>query len=156
MKKEKKDILSLDLNEVDDTGIENLAMGIVQQAAEDYKDAFLGKYVDGKPPQMVLDELDRWFQSEYYMMLTKIDGKKLMQKIRIHALEEIVRIYETYLSRGSGGQFKVYIQNPGKIENVTLIIPPKFVEPYRQTMIKQIRELKAQIKKEELCDTKAG
>lgn len=142
------DILDIPPEEYDDEGFQNLTIGIIKQAADDYKDAFLGRYVDGKKPEYVLSELKWWFKSEHYMMLTKYDGERLMSEIRINALEELVDTYKKFLAKGDGAQFKLYIQNPGKQQNTTLIIPPNYMDPFRKAMMEQIEQLNKEIKKE--------
>lgn len=142
------DILNIPPEEYDDDGLQNLAIGIIRQAAEDYKDAFLGRYVDGKTPEFMMSSLEWWFRSDHYQMLTKYDGERLMSEIRINALEELMETYKKFLSKGDGAQFKLYIQNPGKQQNTTLVIPPNYMDPFRKTMTEQIKKLNKEIEKE--------
>lgn len=56
----------------------DLADAIVAQACEDYRDAIRGNCAD---PNKMLRELMRFFKSEYYQLLTKIDYHYLLEKL---------------------------------------------------------------------------
>ena len=58
-------------------GYEELANAIVQQAAEDYAVAVMGGTVNGKKPQDVMKECEKFFHSKWYESLTggMIDGE---------------------------------------------------------------------------------
>ncbi len=58
------------------TFIENLANGIVVQACEDYRAAL--KWDD----EQAITEIERFFRSGWYKMLTSIDGEYLISKLR--------------------------------------------------------------------------
>lgn len=62
-----------------DKNYENLANAIVVQAANDYR-SLLG----GSPPtlEVNIEETENFFKSDWYRMLTKVDGNKLMTTIR--------------------------------------------------------------------------
>lgn len=71
---------------------EDLANGIVKQAADDYKKALkdLKKAIkegwDFKAkntPVQKIHELNRWFRSEWYEMLTKVDSEYLIQHLNM-------------------------------------------------------------------------
>ena len=57
------DILEIPKEDWDDTGFENLAIAVVQQACEDYKKAYIGEFVDHKSPQWVMDDIEQWVRS---------------------------------------------------------------------------------------------
>ena len=57
-------------------GYQALTNAIVQQAAEDYREAL--KFNDKKQ----IHKLERFFRSAWYSALTDIDGKWLMNKLR--------------------------------------------------------------------------
>lgn len=67
---------------IDETGIENLTNAIVLQAVKDYRSALAGGSVNGRDSQSVIAECERFFQSEWFNLLTNIDSKYLMEKIR--------------------------------------------------------------------------
>lgn len=58
------------------TFIENLANGIIVQASKDYRAAL---ELDDKQS---IAEIERFFRSEWYKMLTSIDGDYLIAKLR--------------------------------------------------------------------------
>lgn len=60
----------------------DLANAIVVQAANDYRSALKGNDVEGKPPKSVLIELECFFRSDWYRMLTKVDPEYLMKQLR--------------------------------------------------------------------------
>ena len=58
------------------TFVETLANGIIVQACEDYRAALK---LDDKQS---ITEIERFFRSEWYKMLTSIDGEYLIAKLR--------------------------------------------------------------------------
>lgn len=58
------------------TFIETLANGIIVQACKDYRTALK---LDDKQS---IAEIERFFRSEWYKMLTSIDGEYLIAKLR--------------------------------------------------------------------------
>ena len=67
---------------------ENLANAIVVQAANDYRAALDGIGYDYKPAEAVLKELEKFFLSSYYRMLTKVKGEYLMERLKQEHLEK--------------------------------------------------------------------
>ena len=67
---------------IDETGIEDLTNAIVLQAVKDYRRALAGGSVNGRDSKSVIAECERFFQSEWFSSLTKIDCKYLMETIR--------------------------------------------------------------------------
>ena len=65
-----------------ETGIEDLSNAIVLQAVKDYRRALSGCNVNGRDSKSVIAECERFFQSEWFNNLTKIDCKHLMETIR--------------------------------------------------------------------------
>ena len=63
---------------------QRLANAIIIQAAEDYRTALrcLRINPDHKPSLEMLQECERFFRSEWYQMLTTVDGEMIMRKIR--------------------------------------------------------------------------
>lgn len=62
--------------------IQNLANAIIVQAAEDYREALEGGAIRGKAPEVVISECERFFRSDWFLVLTEMDGEILMEKIR--------------------------------------------------------------------------
>ena len=70
------------IEKMNETGIENLSNAIVLQAVKDYRSALSGCNVNGRDSKSVIAECERFFQSEWFESLTKIDCKYLMETIR--------------------------------------------------------------------------
>ena len=70
------------MKEMIETGIENLSNAIVLQAVKDYRSALSGCNVNGRDSKSVIEDCERFFQSEWFNSLTKIDCKYLMENIR--------------------------------------------------------------------------
>jgi len=63
----------------------NLANAIIIQATEDYRSAYkrhIRCYRCGDKTNPELEELERFFRSEWYRTLTSVDGEYLMKRIR--------------------------------------------------------------------------
>ena len=54
-------------------GADNLSVAIVNRACEDYILAVCGSKVDNKDPQFVLAEVERFFRSEWFSLLSHGD-----------------------------------------------------------------------------------
>jgi len=69
---------------------ENLANGIIVQAVSDYEKAYTAYLRDpfSKERQEKVEELRRFFRSEWYHQLTKVDGFFLRRKIEIRCEEK--------------------------------------------------------------------
>ena len=69
-------------------GYVNLKNAIVRQAAEDYLDIKKLCYVMNraatKKEQAMLDDIVEFFDSDWYEMLCKIDGRRLLKMIDAH------------------------------------------------------------------------
>ena len=65
-----------------ETGIEDLSNAIILQAVKDYRIALAGGSVNGRDSKSVIADCERFFQSEWFNNLTKIDSKYLMENIR--------------------------------------------------------------------------
>lgn len=65
----------------------DLANGIVKQAVDDYRSALKGNLVDGKPPEEVIPKIEKFFRSDWYRMLTKVDPEYLIEQLRKEHLE---------------------------------------------------------------------
>lgn len=67
---------------------ENLANAIVIQACNDYRAALDGIGYDYKPADAVIKELEKFFRSSYYRMLTKVNGEYLLDRLKQEHLEK--------------------------------------------------------------------
>ena len=61
---------------------ENLANAIVAQAANDYRAALNGTGYDYKPADKVIVEIEKFFHSSFYRMLTKVKGEYLIERLK--------------------------------------------------------------------------
>ena len=63
-------------------GLEDLSNAIILQAVKDYRSALAGGSVNGRDSKSVIEECERFFRSEWFNSLTKIDCNYLMKNIR--------------------------------------------------------------------------
>ena len=69
---------------------QDLTNAIVVQAADDYRKALDGKsYSKLKTPEGVIEELEKFFHSSWYRMLTKVDGDFLIEQLKREHNEKI-------------------------------------------------------------------
>ena len=68
---------------------ENLANAIVIQACEDYRNALDGIGCDRKSPKTVIKELEKFFNSSYFRMLTKVKGDYLIDRLKEEHREKL-------------------------------------------------------------------
>lgn len=66
------------------TGYQALANAIVIQAAKDYKSAIrtLKKHPKSRSAQAEITNLEEFFRSGWYSMLTDVDGEYLIKRLR--------------------------------------------------------------------------
>ena len=65
--------------------VENLSNEIVRQAVIDYRGALRGDSVYGLthvPSERTIEECESFFRSEWFCLLTKVDGEALIQKLK--------------------------------------------------------------------------
>lgn len=65
----------------------DLANAIVTQAANDYRDALNGICYKQKPPETIASEIEKFFRSKWYRILTKVDGEYLIEKLKKEHIE---------------------------------------------------------------------
>ena len=63
---------------------QELANAIVVMAAKDYQHALRIQHrnPDSKAARIKIDEIERFFRSEWYRLLTDVDGEMLIKKLR--------------------------------------------------------------------------
>ena len=66
-----------------------LGGAIVLQAVDDYRRALDGKSCDKIPPRMIISDVERFFRSHYFQMLTKINGEYLIEQLRKEHEEKV-------------------------------------------------------------------
>ena len=71
------------------TGWAALANAIVKQAAQDYRDAlkFLRKHPDSKEAMATAMEVEDFFHSDWYALLTTLDPEVLINRLRKEAMK---------------------------------------------------------------------
>ena len=67
---------------MNETGIEDLSNAIILQAVMDYRRALSGRDVNGRDSKSVIAECERFFQSEWFNVLTNADGMIVIADIR--------------------------------------------------------------------------
>ena len=70
------------IEKMNETGIENLTNAIILQAVKDYRIALAGGSVNGRDSKTVIAECERFFQSEWFNVLTNVDGMIIIANIR--------------------------------------------------------------------------
>ena len=68
---------------------ENLANAIIVQACNDYRAALDGTGYEYKPAPACLKELEKFFRSSYFRMLTKVKGEYLIERIKQEHREKL-------------------------------------------------------------------
>ena len=61
---------------------DNLSNAIILSAVDDYRKALAGKRVAGKEPGWVISDCERFFLSEWFTVLTNLDGETLLDKLK--------------------------------------------------------------------------
>lgn len=60
-----------------------LANGIVSKAVEDYRCALKGQRIDKHTSvEKTIKECENFFRSEWFMVLTKVDGEMIIDKVK--------------------------------------------------------------------------
>lgn len=68
--------------------IRELANAIVVQAVKDFRSALRGKGYERKSPARCIAELKRFFRSEYFKLLTKVNGDYLIYQLEQEYIED--------------------------------------------------------------------
>ena len=69
-------------------GYHDLANAVVEQAVWDYRRALDGISYNVKPAEVIVKELEDFFHSKWYRMLTKVDGDFLISALRKEHIEK--------------------------------------------------------------------
>ena len=72
-----------------DSPYQNLANAIVLQAVTDYRNALDGIGYDYKPADKCIIELEKFFRSTRYRMLTKVKGEYLIEQLQKEHKEKL-------------------------------------------------------------------
>ena len=68
--------------------LEDLTNAIVKQAADDYRKALRGKGYNGKTPAKIIEEVEKFFHSKYFELLTTVKGDYLIERLKEEYDEE--------------------------------------------------------------------
>ena len=128
--------------------IEMLTNAIVMQAADDYRNVFLGYQIEKeKSLEYSKSELDDFFHSDWYANLTNINANWLLRAIRIDELTKLL----DFLKRFMGSNYKKSVQlsyyekdstdTKSKPKLMKMNIPPIFMDKFLETIKSQITEL---------------
>ena len=60
---------------------QRLCNAIIAQAAEDYRTALKGDVIDGNDPEIILADVKRFFRSEYFDLMTNVNGEYLIENL---------------------------------------------------------------------------
>ena len=76
-----------------DCRYDDLANAIVVQAVNDYRRALNGKGINKdngyRPPEYVIREVERFFRSSYFRILTKVNGEYLIDQLKKEHEEKV-------------------------------------------------------------------
>lgn len=83
------------------TVYQDLADAIVLQAVEDYRNALKGISYNKYPPKTIKKEIERFFCSDYFEILTKVKGEFLIDALKKEHLENERRNNESNIDTGN-------------------------------------------------------
>ena len=66
----------------------NLANAIILQAVSDYRDALNGISYNRYSPEHIINELEKFFRSDYFEILTKVKGEYILDRLKQEHLEK--------------------------------------------------------------------
>ena len=79
------------IKKINDAGAENLCVGIINQAAQDYLREKKIMYVCGASRNTIeMNNIIRFFKSDWFRELTKVNGDYLIRRLDKHFEENIV------------------------------------------------------------------
>jgi hypothetical protein len=61
---------------------QDFANAIVKKAVDDYRRALDGIGYDGKSPAYIIRDVEKFFRSHYFEILTDVNGEFLIEKLR--------------------------------------------------------------------------
>lgn len=76
-------------NRLDDKGVDNLVVAIVRQAVQDWRAAThrLKRHPDDLDADNIRKDCERFFRSEWFFDLTGMDGRKVLDQLRMKEME---------------------------------------------------------------------
>lgn len=79
----------MNVNTLDDTGVQNLVCGIVKLDVDDWRRARrrLKKRPNSLEAEGMVKDCERFFRSEYFENLTGMDGREFLEQLKKHEKE---------------------------------------------------------------------
>ena len=65
-----------------DEAYQNLANTVILKAVDDYRNALMGIGYLGASPEYIIKEVETFFRSHYFEILTKVKGDYLIRKLK--------------------------------------------------------------------------
>jgi hypothetical protein len=66
----------------EETAYRNLANAIILQAVKDYRDALNGISYDHHSPEKIIKDIEKFFHSSYFEVLTKVKGEYILDRLK--------------------------------------------------------------------------
>lgn len=130
---------------------DRLARAIIERAIEDYQRVFLGYDIQIKSgtenkPNRIKADCEKFFKSDWFNVLSELDGVKLMNKIQETEIEKLKAAYEKALD-GVDFKFTVSLKNGScKSEQHEVTIPPVLVGVFKTAMRRQLMEFERRLR----------
>lgn len=124
--------------------IELLKQAIIIQATEDYREALHGRRIEGRTARQTIRELDKFFASDWYYRLTKIDGNFVKRKLQSQEKAEFVKAYTEILKDIDIATIKITLpkgkhgSKRRREERLTYYVPPRLMDGFIQVMVEQL------------------
>lgn len=133
------------MNKLNSIGVENLSIAIIEQACEDYAKAYMGEEVAGKTPDHVIGEVERFFDSDLYEMMTDFDKERMSRSVKINELTKHIENFERMLNEK--GRIKLCITDTKYKKGMNFTVPPRLTSEFITTIRYYIDELKDEKRK---------
>lgn len=133
-------------------GLANIANAVVEQAAMDYMNSYLGLKINKTTsPEIELEKLEDWFHSENYEIFTSVDPDYLIKNLKLKCCDDALKALKGMLDPMLTSELRIAAYNGAKrTPEFRYKVPPLFYkhfeEAIRQT-IKEIEDRKAKIEK---------
>lgn len=88
------------MSSLDERACQDFANAIVKQAVFDYRKALNGKGYNGRKPEKIVKEIEKFFRSDYFEILTKVKGEFLIEKLKREHAENERRKHESNIGTG--------------------------------------------------------
>ena len=93
-----------------------------------------------------MKELEKWVHTDYYQLLTSVDGDWLLKNVKIRELEKVLTAYKAAFNVRYTPSFKLVVNTPKGEDNINFIIPPRLTEDFLSVLTKQMKELEIELK----------